>query len=147
MLLRWLNAAAFVAPAPSAATFFHGAAARADTGAPPVVMMWRGAKGIPKGKVPETTKADDKSWGLLEWFSDMAGGADEPDAGPNLGGGRRTAETGGARRNRSAKQVVRNERFDDAGNWKGDRRVAPKSAKKTVNDGAVKFNPFDASTW
>ena len=26
-------------------------------------MLWRGAKGVPKGKVPEKTKGDDKSWG------------------------------------------------------------------------------------
>ena len=94
-------------------------------------MLWRGAKGIPKGKIPEKTKADDKSWGLLEFFSDIAGGSDEPDAGPKLG---------------KASQADRFFRYDESGNWKGDRRTTPSTRKKTVNEGA-KFNPFDASTW
>ena len=92
-------------------------------------MMWRGAKGIPKGKVPETTKADDKSWGLYEWLSDtLGGGSDEVDTGPKFG------------RNAKSRGV------DVNGNFAGDRRIVSNKAKKTANDG-VKFNPLDASTW
>ena len=92
-------------------------------------MMWRGAKGVPKGKVPENTKADDKSWGLYEWLSDtLGGGSDEADTGPKFG------------KNANARGV------DSNGNFAGDRRIATKQ-KKTINDGGVKFNPFDASTW
>jgi len=92
-------------------------------------MLWRGAKGIPKGKVPENTKADDKSWGLYEFLSNtLGGGSDEPDTGPKFG---KNVQSRGA---------------DDAGNFKGDRRIFSKNAKKTANDGA-KWNPLDASTW
>ena len=92
-------------------------------------MLWRGAKGIPKGNVPDTKgKKDDKSWGMGEWFAELAGGSDAPDTGPKLGG----------RGNRRGS--------DEAGNYQGDRRVFNSNKKKTVNDGA-KFNPLDASTW
>jgi len=93
-------------------------------------MLWRGAKGIPKGKVPDKTKADDKSWGLYEFLSDtLGGGSDEPDTGPKFG------------------KNMRVKGADDRGNFKGDRRVFGQNAnKKTVNDGA-KWNPLDASTW
>jgi len=92
-------------------------------------MMWRGAKGIPKGKVPETTKPDDKSWGLYEFLSTALGGdSDGPDTGPKFG------------KNMKAKGA------DDRGNFKGDRRIIRNNGKKTVNEGA-KFNIFDGSTW
>ena len=94
-------------------------------------MMWRGAKGVPKGEVPKNTKADDKSWGLYAWLSDtLGGGTDEADTGPRFG------------------KFNMNSRGSDAdGNFKGDRRVfSDKAKKKTANEGA-KFNPFDASTW
>merc|ERR1719353_1328817 len=93
-------------------------------------MLWRGANGIPKGKVPDTKgKGDDKSWGLYEWLSDnLGGGSDGLDTGPKFGKGA------------SAKGS------DANGNFKGDRRVFSNKGKKTANDG-VKFNPLDASTW
>ena len=111
-------------------------------------MLWRGAKGIPKGKVPENTKADEcehtystpiahlqnespartscitccltrvlrvpspgrsKSWGLYEFLSNtLGGGSDEPDTGPKFG---KNVQSRGA---------------DDAGNFKGDRRIFSK---------------------
>ena len=98
--------------------------------AEPPLMRWRGAKGIPKGKVPDTKgKKDDKSWGPLEWFAELAGAdGDDPDTGPKLGG-------------RSSKRGM-----DESGNFKGDRRIINSKTKKTANEGA-KFNPLDASTW
>ena len=99
-------------------------------------MMWRGAKGVPKGKVPDKTKRDDKSWGPLEWFSELAGGSEEADTGPKFGG-RATKGSGPG----GVYQKV-----DDSGNWQGDRRIIKPNNKKTKNDGA-KFNPLDASTW
>lgn len=92
-------------------------------------MLWRGAKGVPKGKVPDKTKADDKSWGLYEWLSDtLGGGSDEADTGPKFG------------------KNINSRGSDATGNFKGDRRVVSSKSKKTVNEG-VKFNPLDASTW
>mmetsp|Transcript_9431 Transcript_9431/g.19299 ORF Transcript_9431/g.19299 Transcript_9431/m.19299 type:complete len:141 (-) Transcript_9431:360-782(-) len=94
-------------------------------------MMWRGAKGIPKGKVPDNYngKADDKSWGLYEFLSNAMGGSeDEPDTGPMFG------------KNQNQKGA------DKRGNFKGDRRVLSSRTKKTANEGA-KFNLLDASTW
>ena len=158
------SAAAYnmLAAKPSAAAGSHSWHARTSSPS----MLWRGAKGIPKGNVPDTkgkkecAKAmlehhtrmrsrcvsrpllfsssvhpttalhrSDKSWGLGEWFSELAGGADAPDTGPKLGGG-------GYSRG-----------VDDAGNFQGDRRFFKNEKKKTVNDGGVKFNPLDASPW
>ena len=82
----------------------------------------------PAGWKKGDTKKDDKSWGMGEWFAELAGGSDAPDTGPKLGG----------RGNRRGS--------DEAGNYQGDRRVFNSNKKKTVNDGA-KFNPLDASTW
>lgn len=84
-------------------------------------------------KVREGTKADDKSWGILEWAAKNLGGSSEAvDMGPR------------SNRNRRTKTDIPT---DDSGNWNGDRRVFSNQKKKTVNDGGIKFNPLDASTW
>ena len=89
-------------------------------------------------KVREGTKRDDKSWGLFEWASQTFGGSsDAVDTGP-----RSTAFN-----NRRGATQRSDLPIDESGNWKGDRRVFSNQKKKTVNDGDVKFNPFDASTW
>lgn len=92
--------------------------------APAASMMWRGA-GLPKGKAPETNKADDKSWGLMELFSGWGATDDTPDAGPKLGGRKRGAS---------------DDRFDTS---RFDRRgLENKKAEKPTG-----INPLDPSTW
>jgi hypothetical protein len=44
-----------------------------------------------RSKAPEAKKADDKSWGLGEFFSGWGQAPEEPDTGPKLGGRRKAA--------------------------------------------------------
>lgn len=105
------------------AALLVGAPVTAPQRVPAPSMMWRGA-GLPKGKVPETDKSDDKSWGLGELFSGWGKSDDAPDAGPKLGGRKKQSD----------------DRFDSS---RFDRRGLEN--KKAVKPSGI--NPLDPSTW